>query len=77
MSFLFGKPDTSAQVAAIEAQNKQLELQRTQIEKQELRQRQEESEKAKRMQAAARARMRGGSRSLVSDEREDALTGIV
>jgi hypothetical protein len=76
MSFLFGKPDTSAQKAAIDAQNKQLELQRLQIEKQEERQKAEETETAKRMQASARARMRGGARSLVSDEREDAMMGI-
>ena len=69
MSFLLGKPDTSGQ-------ERQLELQRQQIEAQEKRQNEQKAEEAKRMQAQLRARGRGGSRSLLSEEREDSTLGI-
>ena len=69
MSGIFGGPDTSGQ-------EKQLELQRQQIEAQEKRQAEQKAEEAKRMQAQLRARGRGGSRSLLSEEREDSTLGI-
>ena len=69
MSGIFGGPDTSGQ-------EKQLELQRKQIEAQEKRQNEQKAEEAKRMQPQLRARGRGGSRSLLSEEREDATLGL-
>ena len=70
MSGIFGgKPDTSGQ-------EKQLEMQRQQIEAQEKRQAAQKAEEAQRMQASLRARQRAGQRSLLSEEREDATLGI-
>lgn len=69
MSGIFGGPDTSGQ-------ERQLELQRQQIEAQEKRQQAQMTEEAKKMQAQLRARRAGGSRSLLSEERENATLGV-
>lgn len=69
MGGLFSKPDTSAQ-------ERQLEIQRKQIEAQEKRQQQQEADQAMKMQASLRARSRAGSRSLLSEERENSTLGI-
>ena len=70
MSGLFGgKPDTSAQEA-------QLELQRKQIEAQEARQNKEAAEEAMKLQAAMRARQRGGRRALLASTRDDSELGL-
>jgi len=70
MSGIFGgKPDTSGQ-------EKQLELQRQQIEAQEKRQSAQEADIAKKTQASLRARQRAGSRMLLAEDRENATLGI-
>ena len=68
MSSLFSKPDTSGQ-------EKQLELQRKQIEAQEKRTQQEVAQQGAALQAKTRARQMAGHRMLLAD-REDAELGI-
>ena len=69
MSGIFGGPDTSGQ-------EEQLRLQREQIAAQEKRQQQQQAEEAMKLQSSMRARGRGGSRSLLSEERENSTLGV-
>ena len=68
MGGLFSKPDTSGQ-------EKQLELQRQQIEAQEKRQQQQIAQEGAALQAKTRARQLAGRRMLLAD-RQDAELGI-
>ena len=70
MSGLLGsKPDTSGQ-------ERQLELQRQQIDAQEKRQQQQMAQEGAALQAKTRARQLAGRRMLLSDDRQDSELGI-
>lgn len=70
MSGIFGgKPDTSGQ-------EKQLELQRQQLEAQEKRTQQELAQQGAALQAKTRARQMAGRRMLLSTDRTDSELGI-
>ena len=70
------RSESKGQILQHVKREKQLEMQRQQIEAQEKRQAAQKAEEAMKMQASLRARQRAGQRSLLSEEREDATLGI-
>jgi hypothetical protein len=74
MSSVLGGGKKAAQASA-QAAERQMALQREQLDRQEKQMQQEQSELAKRTQSSLRARQRGGQRMLMGDFDDESLLG--